>query len=182
MTDLSKVRSTLQNDITEFLQRHFPDLAQQHQIASQFFKQSVVPYRSQPFISDISTGEIKSAKPKKLAQALAQLLQSERHLIPLEHPLQTAFQQLTDKINRGDMTNKLASLIVGTGLGELAHPGLGGAFGGLIGGGAAHHFVVPKLMDLAVNPYAIQQMQRLKSPYQWLAQSVIANELPEEDR
>lgn len=179
MTDLSKARSTLQEDITQFLQQHFPTLAKQHQIASQFFKQSVIPYRSQPFVSDISTGEIKNAKPKKLAQSLEQLLQSDRHSIPLEHPLQIASQQLTDKINRGDMTSKLASLMAGMSLGELAHPGLSGIFGGLIGGGAAHHFVVPKLMDLAVNPYAIQKIQKLSSPYQWLAKSVVANELPQ---
>ena len=75
------------------------------------------------------------------------------------------------------MTSQLASLLAGAGIGELANPGGLGALGGLVGGGAAHHYVLPKLLDLAANPYATQQLKKLNPTYRLLIKSLVANQL-----
>jgi hypothetical protein len=175
ITHLKQGRTALQTDINNFLKQTYPDLFNQYQKATQFYRNTVIPYHSENFISKIVQGDIKTSTPKKLANVLTAL--SEKESLSSDHYLQTAHQQLDNKINRGKMTSQLASLLTGAGLGELAHPGGFGALGGLVGGGAAHHYVLPKLLDLAANPYATQQVKNLKIPYQLLIKSLVANQL-----
>ncbi|WP_339050240.1 hypothetical protein [Rickettsiella endosymbiont of Xylota segnis] len=175
ITHLKQARAALQTDINSFLQQTHPDLFNQYQQATRFYKNTVIPYHAENFISKIAQGDIKTAAPKKLNNVLMTL--SEKASLPSDHTLQTAHKQLENKMNRGKMTSQLASLLAGAGLGELTHPGGFGALGGLIGGGAAHHYVLPKLLDLAANPYATQQVKNLKLPYQLLMKSLIANQL-----
>lgn len=132
----------------------------------------MIPYHSENFISKIAQGDIKTSTPKKLNNILTSL--SEKDSLPSDHYLQTAHKQLDSKINRGKMTSQLASLLAGAGLGELTHPGVFGALGGLVGRGAAHHYVLPKLLDLAANPYAAQQLKKLNLPYQLLLKSLLS--------
>ncbi len=175
IADLKQARAALQTDMNSFLQQTHPDLFNQYQQATQFYKNTVIPYHSESFISKIAQGDIKTSTPKKLNNVLTIL--SEKESLPSDHYLQMAHKQLENKMNRGKMTSQLASLLAGAGLGELAHPGGFGALGGLVGGGAAHHYVLPKLLDLAANPYATQQIKNLKVPYQLLMKSLIANQL-----
>ncbi len=175
ITHLKQARAALQTDINSFLQQTHPDLFNQYQQATRFYKNTVIPYHAENFISKIAQGDIKTAAPKKLNNVLTTL--SEKESLPSDHTLKMAHQQLESKMNRGKMTSQLASLLAGAGLGELAHPGGFGALGGLVGGGAAHHYVLPKLLDLATNPYATQQIKNLKIPYQLLMKSLIANQL-----
>lgn len=172
---LKQVRTVLQTDINSFLQQTYPDLFNQYQKATQFYKNTVIPYHSENFISKIAQGDIKTSTPKKLGNVLTTL--SEKASLPTDHYLQTAHTQLDNKTNRGKMTSQLASLLAGAGLGEMAHPGGFGALGGLVGGGAAHHYVLPKLLDLAANPYTSQQLKKLNPSYQLLLKSLIANQL-----
>lgn len=175
IADLKQARASLLTDMNSFLQQTHPDLFNQYQQASQFYKNTVIPYHAENFISKIAQGDIKTSTPKKLNNVLTAL--SEKKSLPLNHYLQATHQQLESKMNRGKMTSQLASLLAGAGLGELAHPGGFGALGGLIGGGAAHHYVLPKLLDLAANPYVTQQVKNLTIPYQLLMKSLIANQL-----
>lgn len=172
---LKQAHTTLQSDINSFLQQTYPDLFKHYQKATQFYKNTVIPYHSENFISKIAQGDIKTSTPKKLNTILTTL--SEKESLPADHTLQTAHKQLDSKINRGKMTSQLASLLAGAGLGELTHPGGFGALGGLVGGGAAHHYVLPKLLDLAANPYTSQQLKKLNPSYQLLMKTVIANQL-----
>lgn len=175
IADLKQARAALQSDITNFLQQKNNEVLNQYQEASNFYKNTVIPYNVEPFISKIAQGDIKTSTPKKLGAALSAL--SEKESLPSDHYLQTANKQLNNKINRGKMTSQLASLLVGAGLGEMTHPGGLGALGGLVGGGAAHHYVLPKLLDLAANPYTSQQLKKLNPAYQLLLKSLIANQL-----
>lgn len=172
---LKQARTALQSDINNFLQQTYPDLFNQYQQATQFYKNTVIPYHLENFISKIVQGDIKTSTPKKLNTILTAL--SEKESLPTDHTLQTAHKQLDSKINRGKMTSQLVSLLAGAGLGEIAHPGGLGALGGLVGGGAAHHYVLPKLLDLAANPYVNQQLKKLNPSYQLLMKSLIANQL-----
>lgn len=173
IADLKQARSALQTDMTNYLQQVRPDLFNQYQKATHFYKNTIIPYQSENFISKIAQGDVKTSTPKKLNHVLTAL--SEKELLPSDHYLQTAHKQLDSKINRGKMTSHLASLLAGAGLGELTHPGGFGALGGLVGGGAAHHYVLPKLLDLAANPYAAQQLKKLNLPYQLLLKSLLSN-------
>ena len=172
---LKQARSALQSDINSFLQHTYPDLFNQYQKATQFYKNTVIPYHAENFISKIAQGDIKTSTPKKLANVLTTL--SEKKSLATDHTLQAAHKQLDSKINRGKMTSQLASLLAGAGLGEMTHPGGFGALGGLVGGGAAHHYVLPKLLELAANPYMAQQLKKLNPSYQLLLRSLIANQL-----
>lgn len=175
IADLKQARSALQSDITNFLQQKNSDVLNQYQHASNFYKNNVIPYHAEPFISKIAAGDVKTSPPKKLSHALTTL--TEKEALPAHHYLQQALEGLNSKINRGKMTSQLASLVTGAGLGEMSYPGGLGALGGLVGGGAAHQYVLPKLLDLAVNPYVTQQLQKLNAPYHLLTQGLIANQL-----
>lgn len=175
IADLKQARSALQSDISNFLQQKNNDVLNQYQHASSFYKNTVIPYNAEPFISKIAMGDVKTSTPKKLSHALTAL--SEKEGLPTHHYLQQTLEHLNSKINRGKMTSQLASLVTGAGLGEMSYPGGLGAFGGLIGGGAAHQYVLPKLLDLAANPYATQQLQKLNAPYHLLTQGLIAHQL-----
>lgn len=175
IADLKQARSALQGDISNFLQKKNSNVLSQYQEASKFYKNTVIPYHAEPFISKIVMGDVKTSTPKKLSHALTAL--SEKEGLPAHHYLQQALEHLNRKINRGKMSSQLASLVTGVGLGEMSYPGGLGALGGLVGGGAAHYYVLPKLVDLAANPYATQQVKNLKIPYQLLMKSLIANQL-----
>lgn len=175
ISHLKQARAALQTDMNHFLKQSYPDLFNQYQQATQFYKNTVIPYHSENFISKIAQGDIKTSTPKKLGNVLSTL--SEKESLPSDHYLQTAHKQLNSKINRGKMTSQLASLLAGAGLGEMTHPGGLGALGGLVGGGAAHHYVLPKLLDLAANPYTSHQLKKLNPAYQLLLKSLIANQL-----
>jgi hypothetical protein len=179
--DLKQARSILQNDIAHFLQQKYPAVSDRYQAASQFYKNTVIPYKGNSLIRKIVQGERKAIKPEKLAESLTNLLQSDKTAISPTHYLKEASNQISTKIHRGKMTSQLAALLTGAGLGEITYPGGLGAFGGLIGGSAAHRYVLPKLLDLAVNPYANQQIKKLNAPYQFLLKSLIANQLPQEN-
>lgn len=175
IADLKQARSALQSDISNFLQQKNSDVLNQYQDASKFYKNTVIPYHAEPFISKIAAGDVKTSMPKKLSHALTAL--SEKEGLPAHHYLQQTLEHLNSKINRGKMTSQLASMVTGAGLGEMSYPGGLGALGGLVGGGAAHQYVLPKLLDLAANPYATQQLKKLNAPYHLLTQSLIAHQL-----
>lgn len=175
ITHLKQARTALQTDMNSFLQQSYPNLFNPYQKATQFYKNTVIPYHSENFIAKIAQGDIKTSTPKKLGNVLSSLFEKES--LPSDHYLQTAHKQLDSKINRGKMTSQLASLLAGAGLGKLAHPGSIGVLSGLVGGGAVHHYVLPKLLDLAANPYASQQLKKLTPSYQLLLKSLIANQL-----
>lgn len=175
IADLKQARSALQSDISNFLQQKNSDVLNQYQHASNFYKNTVIPYHAEPFISKISAGDVKTSTPKKLSHALTTL--TEKEALSAHHYLQEALEGLNSKINRGKMTSQLASLVTGAGLGEMSYPGGLGALGGLVGGGAAHHYVLPKILDLAINPYVSQQLKKLNAPYHLLTQGLIAHQL-----
>lgn len=175
IADLKQARSALQSDITNFLQQKNSNALNQYQDASKFYKSTVIPYHAEPFISKIAVGDVKTSTPKKLSHALTSL--SEKEALPSNHYLQHALEHLNGKINRGKMTSQLTSLVTGAGLGEMSYPGGLGALGGLVGGGAAHQYVLPKLLDLGVNPYVTQQLRKLNAPYRLLIKGLIAHSL-----
>ncbi|WP_342220255.1 hypothetical protein [Rickettsiella endosymbiont of Miltochrista miniata] len=175
IADLMQARSALQNDIANFLQQKTSGVLNQYQDASNFYKNTVIPYHAEPFISKIAAGNVKTSTPKKLSHALTAL--TEKEAFPSQHYLQQALEHLNSKINRGKMTSQLASMVTGAGLGEVSYPGGLGALGGLVGGGAAHQYVLPKLLDLAANPYVTDQLKKLNAPYHLLTQSLIAHQL-----
>lgn len=175
IAELKQARLALQSDISNFLQQKNNDVLNQYQHASNFYKNTVIPYHAEPFISKIAAGDVKTSTPKKLSHALTTL--TEKEALPAHHYLHQALEGLNSKINRGKMSSQLASLVTGAGLGEMSYPGGLGALGGLMGGSAAHHYVLPKLLDLAVNPYVTQQLQKLNAPYHLLTQGLIAHQL-----
>ncbi|MGB8806426.1 MAG: hypothetical protein WCC83_01075 [Candidatus Rickettsiella isopodorum] len=175
IAELKQARLALQSDISNFLQQKNNAVLNQYQDASKFYKNTVIPYHAEPFISKIAAGDIKTSTPKKLSHALTTL--SEKEALPSQHYLQQALEHLNSKINRGKMTSQLASMVTGAGLGEVSYPGGLGALGGLIGGGAAHQYVLPKLLDLAANPYVTEQLKKLNAPYHLLTQGLIAHQL-----
>lgn len=175
IAELKQARLALQSDISNFLQQKNNAVLNQYQDASKFYKNTVIPYHAEPFISKIAAGYIKTSTPKKLSHALTTL--SEKEALPSQHYLQQALEHLNSKINRGKMTSQLASMVTGAGLGEMSYPGGLGALGGLVGGGAAHQYVLPKLLDLAANPYVTEQLKKLNAPYHLLTQGLIAHQL-----
>lgn len=175
IADLKQARSALQTDITNFLQQKNSDLLNQYQNASNFYKHTVIPYHAEPLIAKISAGDVKTSTPKKLVNALTTL--SEKNSLANSHYLHQARENLNNKINRGKMASQVASLLTGAGLGEMSYPGGLGALGGLVGGGAAHQYVLPKLLDLGANPYVGQQFKKLNAPYRLLIKGLIAHSL-----
>lgn len=175
ITELKQARLALQSDITNFLQQKDSDVLNQYQDASNFYKNTVIPYHTEPFIAKIAAGDVKTSTPKKLSLALTSL--SEKEALPSHHYLQHTLEHLNSKINRGKMASQVASLVTGAGLGEMSYPGGLGALGGLVGGGAAHQYIVPKLLDLAANPYVTESLKKLNAPYHLLTQSLIAHQL-----
>lgn len=64
---LMNARGALKSDINDFLTRQNPDIAQQYKNASDSFQQNVVPYRSNPKIYSIATGDTTNVAPASLA-------------------------------------------------------------------------------------------------------------------
>jgi hypothetical protein len=64
---LMNARSALKSDINDFLVRQNPDIAAQYQNASQNFQQNVVPYRANPKIYSIATGDTTNVTPASLS-------------------------------------------------------------------------------------------------------------------
>lgn len=67
INSLGNARNALKTDINNFLQNSDPAIANQYQIASNYFRDNVAPYRNIPDIYKIATGETTNIKPTQLA-------------------------------------------------------------------------------------------------------------------
>lgn len=65
--NLGNARSALKGDINTFLTNKDPELAQEYKKASDDFQQDVVPYRTNPKIYSIATGDTTNVQPSSLA-------------------------------------------------------------------------------------------------------------------
>lgn len=63
---LNNARNALKTDMNSFLQRENPALADQYQQAAQNFQENVVPYRTDPKLYSIATGETTNVAPSAL--------------------------------------------------------------------------------------------------------------------
>lgn len=159
---LSKAKDYLQNDINRFLQTNNPDLLKQYKNAGQFYKENVIPYRGQKNIADIASSKVQTIKPNQLKESLRKLTEQEG-LVPENHPLQRAYNDLSARIERGKALSGIGSLAAGS-----AIPGVG-----LIGGALGGHYLTPKLLDIATNPTLNRSVHRTMPYYDALVKSLI---------
>jgi len=64
---LNNARGALKSDMDNFLQNQSPELAQQYKNASDSYLQNVVPYKTNPKIYGMATGDIENIKPSSLS-------------------------------------------------------------------------------------------------------------------
>lgn len=65
-SSLNKARNALKSDMDTYLSAQSPDLANQYRKAAQSFQQNVVPYRTDPEIYSIATGDTTNVPPSAL--------------------------------------------------------------------------------------------------------------------
>lgn len=68
---LKTARSALKSDMDSFLSAQSPELAQQYKNASDSYLQNVVPYKTNPKIYGMATGDITNMKPSSLSNIFA---------------------------------------------------------------------------------------------------------------
>lgn len=159
---LSKAKDYLQNDINRFLELKNPVLSQQYKQAGQFYKENVLPYKSEKNIAAISSskGKLPTIKPKQLQNSLNKVSQVG---LPENHMLSKSLEDLTNRIDRGKATTTAGSLAAGSFI-----PGVGPVLGGVAG-----KFVMPQLLELATNPWVTKTVSGARSPYDALVKSII---------
>lgn len=68
---LNNARTALKSDMDSFLTAQSPELAQQYKEASDSYLQNVVPYKTNPKIYGMATGDITNMKPSSLSNVFA---------------------------------------------------------------------------------------------------------------
>lgn len=179
---LEKAQTSLKNDMSSYLNHSNPNLSNQYQRASDFYKNQVIPYNQNNTIRDIVKGR-ETISPEELKSSLKNLSEMKRgnnnkeYVLPENHYLREALTNLSHKINRGEAVGTGSSILAGTALGNILHPGLtGAALGGALGAGAGalgRKYLAPKVLDLATNPYVHETLPKLKIPYDMLVKSLI---------
>lgn len=71
ISSLGKARTSIKNDIASFLMNTDPKLSQQYLDAADFFKNNVAPYRADPRVYSIATGDTTNMKPVSLGNLFA---------------------------------------------------------------------------------------------------------------
>ncbi len=116
-------------------------------------------------ISSISSGKVKTIKPKQLQNSLRKLYEQEGTL-PENHILRQYQSDLANRIDRGKATTTTGSIAAGS-----AIPGVGPILGGLAG-----KFVMPQLLELATNPWVTKKVAAARTPYDALVKGIISTQ------
>jgi hypothetical protein len=133
---LMGARTALKSDINSFLMKQNPDLAQQYQNASENFQQNVVPYRTNPKIYSIATGDTTNVKPNSLANIFA-APDADLHKVISDLPSGSVDKILYTKLGQ-TVPNKSAQGLLNSyqnlqqqGLGDYVSPQLSAQLGDL---------------------------------------------------
>lgn len=182
---LEKAQNALKSDMSSYLGKNNPGLFNKYNEASDFYKNQVTPYNQNNTIRDIVKGR-ETISPEELRSSLKDLSELKRgnnhqeYLLPQNHYLRETLSNLSRKINRGEAAGtvgSLGSILAGTTLGNILHPGImGSLLGGALGGTASNlgkRYVMPKVLDLATNPTVHETLPKLKVPYDMLVKSLI---------
>lgn len=158
----NEARKSIKSAIESFLNRQGGDYANKYRVASDIFKEKVVPYRAKNLVRNIAEGNQKTAKPSKLYETLNTLY--ENNTIKPNHYLSHALSELSKKVQ------------IGQGIGT-AGSAVGGFLSGGIPGAIAGKIFAPSVIDLVTNPAISNFISKLNIPYDRITKAIIANKL-----
>lgn len=168
---LTESREALKNDISKRLEQIDKKVARKYKEGASIHKEEVSPHFSTPDLAHIIQGNIKNVEPERLHNALVKA--NEKSLLPENHYLSKALEDITTKLNKGKAVQyglpaTLAPLITAS----MGHAGIPTALasmavGGILGHGAG------KVADLAQNPVVQQLLTKLGRNFNKYASPVI---------
>jgi hypothetical protein len=147
---LNESREALKKDITKQLEKIDRNVASKYKQGAEIHKEQISPHFSTPELAHLIQGNIKNLQPTRLHKALNTA--NEKNLIPENHYLNRALEDITTKLNKGKAVQYGVPAAVAPFVSMVGgHSGIGPvlasmAAGGLIGHGAG------KVADLAQNP------------------------------
>lgn len=164
---LGKVRSALQEDMNAYLEEKDPSMKQMYQEGSDLFREQVAPYRSNRNIQKIAEGKKQTISPTVLKNRLTEM--KEADAFDSSHYLSQALNDITKKTQGSKAWSEIGSLLGGSALGTVIHPGIG-TMTGMIAG----HYLNKPLFNLAQNPKVQNVAEKSKSIYEPLAKAIIS--------
>lgn len=168
-------RNEIKDKIKSFLSSD-PEALSSYLKGAEVTKNKVSPFESTPSLRKISTGKIEEMEPKKLINTIKKATEKENINIPNDHYLREALAKVQRKSDIGKSAQygiPIAGSILG---GEMLHPGIGGAIGGLSVGSMLGHYLNPAMQEIAQNPTLSEALKKLSKPYYAGGSSVIGYE------
>lgn len=155
-------RSSLQNKIIGSLESLDPEAGIQYARGRDITRELISPLKANKDLRHISSGKVTNMQPKDLRAAIQKGYQEEK--IKPTHMLMEISKALNKKIKTGEGLQKVIPPLVGGSLGALGSLTTGfGAAGhgmGTIGGATAGHYLNPKFIELAQDPWFVKMLQK----------------------
>lgn len=163
ISDTKEARDYIIQDITDFFDSVGGKTKEKYNEGRAIIRDITSPHENNPVINKIAKGLKTEVDPHELASNLQKLQESGE--LPKNHYLREELKALQEKIHTGQLYQygiPIAASIAG---GELMHPGIATALGGLGAGGYLGHVASPYIAKVAQNPELVKLVKALSAPY-----------------